>query len=82
MKQYTTYVHLKEENPFTQDTSPVVFTTVEAYQQAMSGQNINSIFDLQGVPTHVIIPRHAISHINIIPSDVEVEPPVDAFCAE
>lgn len=71
-KTYATRVSTKASNAYT-------FTSIEAYQQAVSGQDIHAV-DAQG--TEVFIPYHALCGISVKITDDESDAPEDAYCAE
>jgi hypothetical protein len=81
MKQYTVTVHLRrcaEEAPF------LTFSGYEAYQQWISGRDIHGFAKLNGVDVahEMIVPRHAITKIELATTEAESTPVVDAFCGE
>lgn len=73
-KTYTTTVSVKDP-----DASAFVFTTPEAYQQAVSGQDIHA-YEQRG--DEVFIPVHAICGFSVEITDDESDAPEDAYCAE
>lgn len=73
-KTYTTTVSVKGP-----DVSGFLFTTPEAYQQAVSGQDIHSVDAHQ---MEVFIPCHALCGISVEITDDESDAPNDAYCAE
>lgn len=80
MKQYTTKVTLRNGNPFSSDTSPIVLTTQDAYQQAVAGGDILTKYTTQGEEILIFIPRHAICSLEFAITDTESAPVTDAFC--
>lgn len=79
MKQYTVTVRLRgcaDESPF------LVFSGYEAYQQWISGRDIHGFAKLNGVDEafEMIVPRHAITKIELATTEAESTPAVDAFC--
>lgn len=55
------------------------FTTLEAYQQAVSGQDIHSVDTHQ---REVFVPCHDLCGISVTITDDESDAPEDAYCAE
>lgn len=79
MKQYTVKVTLRGcpgESPF------LVFSGYEAYQQWISGRDIHGFAKLNGAgeARETIVPRHAITKIELATTEAESTPAVDAFC--
>ena len=72
-KTYTTYVKLKDDN-----NTILTFNTLEAYQQAVSGQDIHSVIGNQ----EYFIPVHGICTIGGMVADDGADAPEDAYCTE
>lgn len=83
MKQYTVTVHLRGCLDESSVTS-LVFSGYEAYQQWLSGRDIHAFAKLngEGDAVEVIVPRHAISRIDLAITEAESTPVADAFCGE
>lgn len=82
MKQYTVTVHLR--GCADEGTSTLVFSGYEAYQQWLLGRDIHGFAKLngEGDAVEVIVPRHAISRIDLAITEAESTTVVDAFCGE
>lgn len=83
MKQYTVTVHLRgcaDEG----GTTYLEFSGYEAYQQWLLGRDIHGFAKLNGAgnAVEVIVPRHAISRIDLAITEAESTPVADAFCGE
>lgn len=81
MKQYTVKVTLRGcsgESP----TTFLEFSGYEAYQQWLSGTDIHGFAKLNGAgnAVEVIVPRHAVTKIELATTEAESTPVVDAFC--
>lgn len=78
MKQYTVKVTIRGcGTPIN-----IVFSGYEAYQQWLSGTDIHALGKINGAgnTVEVIIPRHAVSGIELTTSEAESTPIADAFC--
>lgn len=81
MKQYTVKVTLRGCSGESATTF-LEFSGYEAYQQWISGMDIHGFAKLNGVDVahEVIVPRHAITKIELATTEAESTPAVDAFC--
>lgn len=83
MKQYTVKVTLRGCSGESATTF-LEFSGYEAYQQWISGMDIHGFAKLNGAgnAVEVIVPRHAISRIDLAITEAESTPVADAFCGE